>query len=76
MYRQALAHRANDTTIDVLTDNLAYFREHYASRPEQATRLLETGESSRDHSLDPSEHAAMMATAHLIMNLDEFICIE
>ncbi|TWU16144.1 PSD1 and planctomycete cytochrome C domain-containing protein [Allorhodopirellula heiligendammensis] len=76
MYQQALAHPANDNTLDVLEDNLSYFREYYASRPEQAASLISVGESPRDESLDASEHAALTATAHLIMNLDEFICIE
>ncbi|WP_246112593.1 PSD1 and planctomycete cytochrome C domain-containing protein [Allorhodopirellula solitaria] len=76
MYRRAMAHRASSETLDVLEDNLGYFREHYASRPDQAAKLLAVGESARDESIDVNEHAAMTATAHLIMNLDEFICIE
>ncbi len=76
MYRHALARSPSDTVLDVLEANAAFFGTYYASEPEQAAGLLKIGESSRDESLDVTRHAAMTATAHLIMNLDEFICIE
>ncbi len=76
MYRYAISRDASEATLDVLAANLSFNHDYYSSRSDNAASLLKTGESSRDESLDVIEHAAMTATAHLIMNLDEFICIE
>lgn len=76
MVRLATAHSADEETLTILAENLNYFRQHFSQQPEEAKELLAVGESSRDESLDPAEHAAMTAVAHLILNLDEFVTIE
>jgi hypothetical protein len=52
--------------------NLADFRRN----PEAAKRLIGTGESKPDASLDPAELAAMTTVASLILNLDEAVTKE
>nr|WP_315851060.1 PSD1 and planctomycete cytochrome C domain-containing protein [Blastopirellula marina] len=76
MVRLATAHTADEETLTILAENLNFFRQHFAQYPEEAEKLLSVGESPRDQSLDTSEHAAMTAVAHLILNLDEFVTIE
>ncbi|MEM9366505.1 MAG: PSD1 and planctomycete cytochrome C domain-containing protein [Planctomycetota bacterium] len=76
MYRYALARHADDETLRVLHRNRDFFQKHFDEHPEEATALLSIGESERDQSLDPIQHAALTSVAHLILNLDEFISIE
>lgn len=76
MYELAIAREIDEATLAVLSNSLGYFREHYDQKPDDAKKLLATGDSPRDESLDAVEHAAMTAVAHVILNLDEFITIE
>jgi hypothetical protein len=70
-YRYATARPAKEREVEILTalyhKNLARFRE----APETATEFLAVGESPRDESLDPTEHAAWMVVAQTVLNLDE-----
>jgi len=43
----------------------------FKAEPDRATKLLGVGESKRDESLDPVEHAAWTIVAGMILNLDE-----
>ncbi len=76
MYRLAIARPADDETLDILAENLNFFRQHFADSPDDAQKLLAVGQSPTDRSLDPIEHAALTSVAHLILNLDEFVTIE
>lgn len=76
MYRLAIAREIKTPTLEVLKGSLEYFRGHYGALPAAAEKLIATGDSPRDESLDPIEHAAMTAVAHVILNLDEFVTIE
>lgn len=76
MFRLATARSPDEQSKTILLENLTFFREHYRQRSDEAQKLLEVGESSRDQSLDKIEHAALTAVAHLILNLDEFVTIE
>ena len=42
-------------------------------RPEAATALISVGESPRDTSLEPAEHAAWTLAAALMLNLSETV---
>ncbi|QDU89753.1 Planctomycete cytochrome C [Pirellulimonas nuda] len=75
-YRLATAYHASPATLQVLRDNLGFFKGHFAERQTDALALLAHGQSPRDQSLDASEHAAYTAVAHLILNLDETITLE
>ncbi|MBO94853.1 MAG: hypothetical protein CMI32_08160 [Opitutales bacterium] len=48
----------------------------FKAEPDRATQLLGVGESKRDESLDPAEHAAWTIVAGMILNLDETITRE
>lgn len=76
MYRWSIGRNPNAKTLAVLDSNLRYFQSHFAENPKAAEQLLGVGESARDTNIPATEHAAMTATAHLIMNLDEFLTIE
>jgi hypothetical protein len=70
-YRLATSRPAKAREIEILTklfeENLARFR----GNPEAAKQFLAIGESPRDESIDPIEHAAWMVVAQTILNLDE-----
>lgn len=76
MYRLAMARQLDAKTMRVLQRNLEFFKRHFTDNPADGEQLLSIGESTRDKTLPTSEHAAMTATAHLILNLDEFVTIE
>jgi hypothetical protein len=59
--------------LSVLARALVRERERYRANPERALELLSSGESPRDASLDPSEHAAWTQVAATILNLSESI---
>ncbi len=48
----------------------------FTANKEAAVKLLTVGESKRDESLDPSQHAAFTMMANLILNLDEVVTKE
>ena len=70
-YRFATSRPAKTREIEILTrlfeKNLARFR----GNPGAAREFLAIGESPRDESIDPIEHAAWMVIAQTILNLDE-----
>ncbi len=76
LYRNATAHRADEDTVEILTGSLAFYRQHFGKDPEAAKAFLSAGESEVGESLDPVEHAARTAVAHLVLNLDETITLE
>lgn len=76
LYRNAMGREADEPTLLILSENHAFFREHFASQPEAAKQLLSVGESPSDGPFSITEHAALTAVAHLIMNLDEFLNVE
>jgi hypothetical protein len=72
-FELATARKPSEAEKAVLCDVLAAQLEDYRSRPEQATALLAIGESPREETLDPAEHAAWTTIASMILNLDETI---
>ncbi len=76
LIRLALSRECDPAMMVILQSNLNYFRKHFAAEPTAAEQLLSIGASSRDKYLNATEHAALTATAHLILNLDEFMTIE
>ena len=69
----ATARRPTAAEAGVLTAALADARARFAADPAAAEALLSVGESPRDESLDPAEHAAWASVCLLILNLDEAI---
>jgi hypothetical protein len=70
-YRAATGQHPRAATLAVLLqayeEELATFR----AEPERAKQLLSVGESVRDATIDPAQHAAMTIVASMILNLDE-----
>jgi len=63
----------NLTDADLTNLRRAFDKQHaiFAADTEGATKLLATGESARDESLDCTDHAAMTIVCLAILNLDE-----
>ena len=61
---------------EILLGGLDRARSEFAARPDQAEKLLTVGESKRDGSLDPAEHAAWTALCLAVFNLDEALTKE
>ncbi len=72
-WRLALVREPESRESQVLALSLAKYRTVYESDEEAAKALLATGESSRDKTLAPAEHAAWTMIAQTILNLDETI---
>jgi hypothetical protein len=60
----------------ILLEGLREHLTHYRNDPQEALKLVNTGEFHRDEKLDASELAAYTAVAGLILNLDEVITKE
>jgi len=76
LYRFATALQPDPKQLEVMTDNLVHFRRFFDASPEDAAKFLAAGASPRDESIAAPEHAAWMAVAHLILNLDTTISVE
>jgi len=55
----------------ILLERLATLIDTFTEDTDAAVELLSIGESPRDESLNPSEHAAYTALCSLLLNLDE-----
>jgi hypothetical protein len=75
-FRLATARRPAPEELAVLLRVFQGHLEHYRAVPEEAAKLLSVGQSPRDTSLDPAEHAAYTLMASLVLNLDEAITKE
>ena len=72
-FRTVLARVPNDAERVSLREFLETALAEYRKDPESAAKLLATGESTRDESLDVSEHGAWTLITHLLLNLSETI---
>lgn len=75
-YRLVLARRPSAEEARVLHAALVRVRREFAKDPTSARTLLKVGESRRDETLDPVEHAAYAAVCGAILNLDEALTKE
>ncbi|BCX47572.1 DUF1553 domain-containing protein [Haloferula helveola] len=75
-YRLVTGYEPDDEELAVFERNRAHFADHFADNPAEAADFISIGESPRDATLDPVEHAAYTAAAHLMLNLDETITLE
>ncbi len=72
-FQLATARLPSADELRVLVDQYHKHHARYESDLEAARKLLASGESKRDESLDVAEHAAWTMVANLILNLDETI---
>jgi hypothetical protein len=75
-FRLVVSRAPSDRELAKLQSSLAYFRDYFASRPDDAKKLLAQGESRNDTNIPPAELAAMASVASLILNLDEALTKE
>ncbi len=68
---RTLARRATDSEKQVFLGGLDRTRQQFGGDTNDAIQLLTLGESPRDESLDPIEHAAWTSLCLAILNLDE-----
>ena len=69
--RRVLGRPPSDREEVILLRGLQRSRDEFGEHPQQARLLLDVGESPRDDSLDPLEHAAWTALCLAVLNLDE-----
>ena len=74
IFLRVLARAPRPEERAILTAGLDRLRRQYA--PEEAQKLLKVGESKRDESIDPVEHAAWTSLCLTILNLDEAVTRE
>ena len=70
-FRLATAREPNTSEIEILKTALDEQLQNFKADPTKATQFLGIGESKRDESLDPVEHAAWTIISQMILNLDE-----
>ena len=73
MLQKALAQAVNAQDQNDVVDLVSDFRKIYRENPDEAKKLLETGDSAYDQSLDSAEVAAWTMAANVLMNRDDFI---
>ena len=74
--QRLIARNASDGELKVLAGGLQRTRDQFKDQPEEAIKLVSVGESPRDESLDPVEHAAWTSLALAVLNLDETVTRE
>jgi hypothetical protein len=75
-FRHATARRPRSEELQVLRSAFHHHLDRYQTDVKAALALLGEGESPRDDSLDPAEHAAYTMAASLILNLDTTVTKE
>ncbi len=75
-FRRATGRKPSEAELRVLLRGLERYRQTYSADKDAAQKLLHHGDSVPDAKLDPAELAAYMATAGVILNLDETITKE
>ncbi|MGC6566359.1 MAG: DUF1553 domain-containing protein [Akkermansiaceae bacterium] len=67
----ATGRDATEREVTILSGLLESQRTRFAESPESTKKFLSAGESPRDESIDPVEHASWMIVAQTVLNLDE-----
>ena len=76
VFVRVLARNASEVEAALFLELVEESRAAYAADPAAARELLAVGESPRDESLDPAEHAAWTGLALAVLNLDEALTKE
>jgi hypothetical protein len=75
-FRLATARGPTAEEEKILTENLFFHLDYFATDPRKATDYLSHGESPPDSTMSPLELAAYSAVAGMILNLDETVTKE
>ncbi|MCG8652984.1 MAG: DUF1553 domain-containing protein, partial [Pirellulales bacterium] len=70
-YQLCTSRHANEREIELVTGILQRQLKRFADAPDKANAFLAVGESQREPSIDPIQHAAWSVVAQVILNLDE-----
>jgi hypothetical protein len=73
IFKLATARAPRPPELAILKNVLEREHELYSQNPDAAKKLLATGESPRNQSLDPVDHAAWTMLCSAILNLDETV---
>jgi Protein of unknown function (DUF1553) len=73
MFRLVASRKPDAREFAELEAALRDFRAHYRARPDDARKLIETGETRPDQNLQPGELAAWTMLGNVVLNLDEVI---
>lgn len=76
IYKNVLFRAPLPTEADALLGVLGTTRTHFEKSPEEARAFLDTGDSSRNETLDTAEHAAWASLCLAVLNLDEAVTRE
>ncbi|MCB1208167.1 MAG: PSD1 domain-containing protein [Verrucomicrobiales bacterium] len=72
-FLEALSRPPSPEELSILTTTLTRERQRYSTDESAARKILSVGESPHDPKLSPTEHAAWMQAATLILNLSEAV---
>ncbi len=75
-YRWTLAREPAKKELDALQRALIHYRDYYRKAPEEARHFLAVGKSPVRAWPDLAQHAAYMAVASIVLNLDETVTKE
>ena len=73
VFRQATARKPSPQELQVLLKGWQHYMSEFQQRPQDAQRLVSTGEFAVDTGLDPVQLAAYTAVASMVLNLDEVV---
>ena len=76
IFLRAIARVATEQEREIMLAGLNRSRREFASNSDAVTDLLKVGESPRDDSIDPIEHASWTALCLAVLNLDETLTKE
>ena len=75
-FRVLLARSPTPQELSLLTETLSHYRHRFVTAPDDARKLISTGESKPDETLNIVDLAAYTAVCSLLINLDEAITRE
>jgi len=70
-FQLAVSRSPTKAETAILTQRYNALHQQYQEAPAEAAKLLGVGESKRDETLDPIDHAAYLGVCMLLFNLDE-----
>jgi hypothetical protein len=72
-FRLLTSRAPTDRERQILLQLYTEQREHFAKSPEDAGAFLKTGDTPRDQTLDPADHAATTVLVATLLNFDECV---
>ena len=73
VFQNALARSVKEAEAKIVLAGLEKHKSEFASKPDQAKKLIEIGETPADKKYEPTELASWTMITSLVMNMDEFV---